>query len=490
MIHGIDLIVEDGELAVLVGPSGCGKTTTLRMIAGLETVSGGAILFDGELVAHLEPKDRDIAMVFQSYALYPHMTVRGNLAFSLKMKGVPRAEREGLVRRAAEMLGIDGLLDRKPRELSGGQRQRVAMGRALVREPRAFLLDEPLSNLDAALRAQMRIELKRIHQRLETTIVYVTHDQIEAMTLADRIVVMRDGRIEQVGDPMSVYQVPVNKFVAGFIGSPRMNFIPAHLFDDLGTLKARLPSGEALRLPADRAAAYRSLIGAPVELGIRPEHLTDRAEPAGDDSQVFEGVVDVVEPMGATCTHHSARRRRLQRHRRGWAGTPARRAVAPVGTAAPYAPDRQPDRAGSAGVAGLGGAARALAEGRRLTRKETQLVIDHRTYTMHPRSLESGSSFTRPMRCPSSSGIWAISSASFRPRSARSIRWCTSGASTIWRTGHAAGLPWRRIGLGRVPETQRGARRADAPGEQDHRADQLLAHQVTQALTIGELRAE
>jgi multiple sugar transport system ATP-binding protein len=301
VIHGIDLIVEHGELAVLVGPSGCGKTTTLRMIAGLETVSGGAILFDGEPVAHLEPKDRDIAMVFQSYALYPHMTVRGNLAFSLKMKGVPRAEREGLVRRAAEMLGIDGLLDRKPRELSGGQRQRVAMGRALVREPRAFLLDEPLSNLDAALRAQMRIELKRIHQRLETTIVYVTHDQIEAMTLADRIVVMRDGRIEQVGDPMSVYQVPVNKFVAGFIGSPRMNFIPAHLFDDLGTLKARLPSGEALRLPADRAAAYRSLIGAPVELGIRPEHLTDRAEPAGDDSQVFEGVVDVVEPMGATC---------------------------------------------------------------------------------------------------------------------------------------------------------------------------------------------
>jgi multiple sugar transport system ATP-binding protein len=274
------------------------------MIAGLETVSDGAILFDGAPVAHLEPKDRDIAMVFQSYALYPHMTVRGNLAFSLKMKGVPRAEREGLVRRAAEMLGIDGLLHRKPRELSGGQRQRVAMGRALVREPRAFLLDEPLSNLDAALRAQMRIELKRIHQRLKTTIVYVTHDQIEAMTLADRIVVMRDGRIEQVGDPMSVYQAPVNKFVAGFIGSPRMNFIPAQLFDDLGTLKARLPSGEALRLPADRAAAYRLLIGVPVDLGIRPEHLTDRPEftggPAGDDSQVFEGVVDVVEPMGAT----------------------------------------------------------------------------------------------------------------------------------------------------------------------------------------------
>jgi multiple sugar transport system ATP-binding protein len=309
VVRGIDLTVREGELAVLVGPSGCGKTTTLRMIAGLETVSDGAILFDGQPVSHLAPKDRDIAMVFQSYALYPHMTVRGNLAFSLKMKGVPRAEREGLVRRAAEMLGIDALLDRKPRELSGGQRQRVAMGRALVREPRAFLLDEPLSNLDAALRAQMRIELKRIHQRLKTTIVYVTHDQIEAMTLADRIVVMRGGHIEQVGDPMSVYQAPVSKFVAGFIGSPRMNFIPAQLFDDLGTLKARLPGGEALTLPNDRAAAYRALVGAPVELGIRPEHLTDRPEltrgSAGDDShafenQVFEGVVDVVEPMGAT----------------------------------------------------------------------------------------------------------------------------------------------------------------------------------------------
>jgi multiple sugar transport system ATP-binding protein len=280
VIHGIDLTVEHGEFAVLVGPSGCGKTTTLRMIAGLENVSDGAILFDGEPVDHLAPKDRDIAMVFQSYALYPHMTVRGNLAFSLKMKGVSRAAREGLVRRAAEMLGIDGLLDRKPRELSGGQRQRVA--------------------IDAALRAQMRIELKRIHQRLKTTIVYVTHDQIEAMTLADRIVVMRDGRIEQVGNPISVYQEPVNKFVAGFIGSPRMNFIAAQLFDDLGTLKAKLPSGEVLTLPADRAAAYRSLIGVPVELGIRPEHLTDRAEPAGGDNQVFEGVVDVVEPMGAT----------------------------------------------------------------------------------------------------------------------------------------------------------------------------------------------
>ena len=300
VIHGIDLTVRDGEFAVLVGPSGCGKSTTLRMIAGLEDVSGGAILFDDRPVEHLAPKDRDIAMVFQSYALYPHMTVRGNMGFSLKMKGVPKAERDAAVLKAANMLSIEALLDRKPRELSGGQRQRVAMGRALVREPSAFLLDEPLSNLDAALRAQMRIELKRIHHRLKTTIVYVTHDQIEAMTLADRIVVMRDGYIEQVGDPMTVYQSPVNKFVAGFIGSPKMNFIPAKLTDDNGTLKAVLTDGQSLSLPADRDDAYRPMIGKPVELGIRPEHLSDRNEPAGHDDQFFDGVVDVVEPMGAT----------------------------------------------------------------------------------------------------------------------------------------------------------------------------------------------
>jgi len=300
VIHGIDLTVKDGEFAVLVGPSGCGKTTTLRMIAGLEDVSEGTILFDGKPVEHLPPKDRDIAMVFQSYALYPHMTVRGNMAFSLKMKGIPPTEREERVQRAAAMLGIDGLLDRKPRELSGGQRQRVAMGRALVREPSAFLLDEPLSNLDAALRAQVRIELKRIHQRLKTTIVYVTHDQIEAMTLADRIVVMRDGYIEQVGDPMSVYQSPVNKFVAGFIGSPKMNFIPAELFEEDGSLKARLADGQVVTLPPDRTEAYGAMVGQPVELGIRPEFLSDRAEAADPHDQFFDGVVDVVEPMGAT----------------------------------------------------------------------------------------------------------------------------------------------------------------------------------------------
>jgi multiple sugar transport system ATP-binding protein len=300
VIHGIDLVIAEGEFAVLVGPSGCGKTTTLRMIAGLEDFSEGSIRFDGKAVEHLAPKDRDIAMVFQSYALYPHMTVRGNLAFSLKMKGVPRAERERLVQRAATMLGIESLLDRKPRQLSGGQRQRVAMGRALVREPRAFLFDEPLSNLDAALRAQMRIEIKRIHQRLKTTVVYVTHDQIEAMTLADKIVVMRSGRIEQVGDPMSVYGAPVNKFVAGFIGSPKMNFIAARLVLEKGELRAELRNGAAIVLPRDRIASYRAYAGAEVEIGLRPEHLTDRAEPPDGDCQFLDGVVDVIEPMGAT----------------------------------------------------------------------------------------------------------------------------------------------------------------------------------------------
>jgi multiple sugar transport system ATP-binding protein len=300
VIHGIDLVIAEGEFAVLVGPSGCGKTTALRMIAGLEDFSEGSIRFDGKAVEHLAPKDRDIAMVFQSYALYPHMTVRGNLAFSLKMKGVPRAERERLVQRAATMLGIEPLLDRKPRQLSGGQRQRVAMGRALVREPRAFLFDEPLSNLDAALRAQMRIEIKRIHQRLKTTVVYVTHDQIEAMTLADKIVVMRSGRIEQVGDPMSVYRAPVNKFVAGFIGSPKMHFIAARLVLEKGELRAELRNGAAIALPRDRFASYRAYAGAEVEIGLRPEHLTDRAEPPDGDCQFLDGVVDVIEPMGAT----------------------------------------------------------------------------------------------------------------------------------------------------------------------------------------------
>jgi multiple sugar transport system ATP-binding protein len=264
-IRGIDLVIEDGKFTVFVGPSGCGKTTTLRMIAGLEEISEGSIRFDGEAVEHLAPKERDIAMVFQSYAL-----------------------------------GIETLLDRKPRQLSGGQRQRVAMGRALVREPRAFLFDEPLSNLDAALRAQMRVELKRIHQRLKTTIVYVTHDQIEAMTLADKIVIMRNGLIEQVGDPLTLYKFPASKFVAGFIGSPKMNFIPARLDVENGELKAKLGDGAVLTLPRSRLAAYSAFAGKEVEIGLRPEHLTDRPVALDDDCQFIEGVIDVIEPMGST----------------------------------------------------------------------------------------------------------------------------------------------------------------------------------------------
>jgi multiple sugar transport system ATP-binding protein len=300
VIHRIDLDIRDGELAVLVGPSGCGKTTTLRMIAGLEETSGGSILFDGKPVERLEPKDRDIAMVFQSYALYPNMTVRDNMAFSLRMKGVPAPEKKRLVGIAADLLGITDLLDRKPRQLSGGQRQRVAMGRALVREPKVFLFDEPLSNLDAALRAQMRIEIKRIHQRLGTTIIYVTHDQVEAMTLADKIVVMNGGHIEQVGDPLTLYRRPVSRFVAGFIGSPKMNFFSARLLSDESGLHADLGDGIRIDLPREREAVYRPYAGRSVEIGIRPEHLLDDARLIDPGAIAMDVTVDVVEPLGST----------------------------------------------------------------------------------------------------------------------------------------------------------------------------------------------
>jgi multiple sugar transport system ATP-binding protein len=300
VIHRINLDIADGEFAVLVGPSGCGKTTTLRMIAGLEETSGGSILFDGKPVERLEPKDRDIAMVFQSYALYPHMSVRDNMAFSLRMKGVSASEKKRLVGVAAEMLNITDLLDRKPRQLSGGQRQRVAMGRALVREPKVFLFDEPLSNLDAALRAQMRIEIKRIHQRLRTTIIYVTHDQVEAMTLADKIVVMNGGHIEQVGDPLTLYRRPVSRFVAGFIGSPKMNFFPAKLLSDENGLHADLGDGIRIDMPRERDAAYRPYAGRSVEIGIRPEHLLDDARLIDSGAIAMDVTIDVVEPLGST----------------------------------------------------------------------------------------------------------------------------------------------------------------------------------------------
>src|SRR5512139_3788747 len=256
-VRGIDLDIADKEFVVLVGPSGCGKSTTLRMIAGLEDITGGEILIGGEVVNDVPPKDRDIAMVFQNYALYPHMTVAENMSFGLRLKHYPKAEITARVTEAARLLDITDLIDRKPKQLSGGQRQRVAMGRAIVRNPKVFLFDEPLSNLDAKLRVQMRIEIKKVHQKVRTTTVYVTHDQVEAMTLADRVVVMNHGRIEQVGSPNDLYHAPKTRFVAGFIGSPAMNFIPARLEPAGDGVQVSFGNGIALPLPADRAARYR-----------------------------------------------------------------------------------------------------------------------------------------------------------------------------------------------------------------------------------------
>src|SRR5437867_3658022 len=256
-VRGIDLDIADKEFVVLVGPSGCGKSTTLRMIAGLEDVSEGDVLIAGEDVVDVPPKDRDIAMVFQNYALYPHMTVYENMSFGLRLKRYPKDEIARRVQEAARILDITELLERKPRQLSGGQRQRVAMGRAIVRNPKVFLFDEPLSNLDAKLRVQMRTEIKRVHQKVRTTTVYVTHDQVEAMTLADRVVVMHHGRIEQIGAPNDLYHAPQTRFVAGFIGSPAMNFLPCRLEETDGALRVRLSEAIALPVPAARAARYR-----------------------------------------------------------------------------------------------------------------------------------------------------------------------------------------------------------------------------------------
>ena len=287
ILHGVSVPITNGEFVVLVGPSGCGKSTLLRMIAGLENITGGTVSIGDRVVNNIHPKERDIAMVFQNYALYPHMTVADNMAFSLKLKGTDKEKIKSQVDKAASILGLGSLLDRYPRQLSGGQRQRVAMGRAIVRDPQVFLFDEPLSNLDAKLRVAMRAEIKELHQRLKTTTIYVTHDQIEAMTMADKIVVMHDGYIEQMGAPLDLYDNPQNQFVAGFIGSPAMNFMH-------GTLRvngnASIETASGARLPLMQAPASSN--GRPVIYGVRPEHFTIADD--GADAEVI-----VVEPTGS-----------------------------------------------------------------------------------------------------------------------------------------------------------------------------------------------
>ncbi|MGA8757904.1 MAG: sn-glycerol-3-phosphate ABC transporter ATP-binding protein UgpC [Stellaceae bacterium] len=297
-VQGIDLDIADREFIVLVGPSGCGKTTTLRMIAGLEEATAGEIYIGDQLVNDVPPKDRDIAMVFQNYALYPHMTVFENMSFGLRLKKFPKAEIKQRVEAAARILDITTLLDRRPKQLSGGQRQRVAMGRAIVRNPKVFLFDEPLSNLDAKLRVQMRTEIKKVHQKVTTTTVYVTHDQIEAMTLADRVVIMNAGRIDQIGTPYEVYHSPKTKFVAGFIGSPTMNLLPCQLVQNGSGLTVRLSDELSFPVPVTHEARYRPYAGSELLFGLRPEHIT---EPRGDaplGAVPFSVRLDVVEPMG------------------------------------------------------------------------------------------------------------------------------------------------------------------------------------------------
>ncbi len=303
-VSDFNLEVEDREFVVLVGPSGCGKSTTLRMVAGLEEITEGCIYIGDRLVNDVPPKDRNIAMVFQNYALYPHMDVYTNLAFALKRRKFPKDKIDRRVQEAAAILGIEELLTRKPKQLSGGQRQRVAVGRAIVRKPEVFLFDEPLSNLDAKLRLHMRMEITKLHNRLGATMIYVTHDQVEAMTMGDRIVVMKDGVTQQIGTPMEIYEVPSNVFVAGFVGSPSMNFVDARvaqdddaLFIDATHFKVRIPEG--------RCPVRHDLVGKDVVFGIRPEHIQDRAyciDPIADNC--FSAQVDFVEPMGSEMILH------------------------------------------------------------------------------------------------------------------------------------------------------------------------------------------
>ena len=303
-VRGIDLDILDKEFVVLVGPSGCGKSTTLRMIAGLEDISAGEVLIGGEVVNDMPPKDRDIAMVFQNYALYPHMTVYENMSFGLRIKKVAKDEIARRVENAARILDISELLQRKPKQLSGGQRQRVAMGRAIVRDPKVFLFDEPLSNLDAKLRVQMRIEIKKVHQKVRTTTIYVTHDQVEAMTLADRVVVMNAGRIEQVGAPNHLYHAPATRFVAGFIGSPAMNFLPCTL-EAADGLRVRLSTDIAFPVPDERIERYRPHHAkSGLLFGLRPEHIIEQRSTREPNQHAFDAAIEVTEPMGMETLVH------------------------------------------------------------------------------------------------------------------------------------------------------------------------------------------
>jgi multiple sugar transport system ATP-binding protein len=299
-VRGIDLDIPDGEFTVLVGPSGCGKSTLLRTIAGLEEADDGTIEIGDEVVNDVRPADRDVAMVFQNYALYPHMKVFKNIAFGLLARKLPRSEIDARVKQAAAMLGIADLLERLPRQLSGGQRQRVAIGRAIVRNPRLFLFDEPLSNLDAQLRDEMRSEIKRLHQEIRATMIYVTHDQIEAMTLADRIVLMRDGQIEQQGTPLDLFERPATRFVAGFLGSPKMNFVPATVVETAGAVGLQLNDGKGLALPAASRQRYAAAVGRKMVLGVRPEHMArarDGAEANGHAR--LATTVELIQPTGS-----------------------------------------------------------------------------------------------------------------------------------------------------------------------------------------------
>ncbi len=303
VIHSINLEIKDSEFIVLVGPSGCGKSTILRIIAGLEEVSGGDIYIGDRIVNNVPPKDRNVAMVFQNYALYPHMNVYNNMSFCLKLKKTPKPEIKARVTKAANILNIENLLERKPSELSGGQRQRVAMGRAIVRNPDIFLFDEPLSNLDAKLRTQMRIEIKELHQRVNNTIIYVTHDQIEAMTLGDRIVVLKDGYIEQVGNPIELFQNPENTFVAGFIGNPPMNLIEGEITKNGSDLQVSFPSGLSIPIPEKPEAQIKQ--GQKVVMGLRTEDIyLDDGSSHIPDKWKFDGDVVVTEPLGSETHMH------------------------------------------------------------------------------------------------------------------------------------------------------------------------------------------